>query len=53
MDKKVILDGTEEYQNKKSKEFCGLRPEQTYSEITFTPEEEEKYKEVFAEVDKW
>ena len=49
----VILDGTDEYQNKKSKEFCGLHPEQSYSEITFTPEEEEKYKDLFAEVDKW
>lgn len=43
----------DEYQNKKSKEFCGLHPEQSYSEITFTPEEEEKYKDLFAEVDKW
>ena len=49
----VILDGTPEEQDRRLKEWFGLRPDQSFSEITFTPEEEEKYKDLFAEVDKW
>ena len=49
----VIRDGTPEEQDRRLKEWCGLRPDQSFSEITFTPEEEEKYKDLFAEVDKW
>jgi len=47
----MILDGTEEEQNAFLKKMFGLRPDQSFSEITFTPEEEEKYKELFAELD--
>lgn len=47
----LILDGTPEEQDRWLKEQLGLRPDQSYSEITFTPEEEEKYKELFAELD--
>lgn len=51
--KEHILDGTPEEQDRRFKAWLGLRPDQSYSEITFTPEEEEKYKDIFAEVDKW
>lgn len=51
--KEHFLDGTPEEQERRVKEWLGLRLDQTFADITFTPEEEEKYKDIFAKVDTW
>ncbi len=49
--KSIILDGLIEDQLLEAKHFFGLTEDQAFSEIEFTSEEEEKYRELFKEID--
>lgn len=40
MDKRITLDGPEEMQISKLKEFLGLRPEQSFQDIEIDDEDE-------------